>query len=120
LFVLSEGLTLEPLESIVEGPEVAGVNVLEVAGVDAGVFVLSKGLMLEPLVSVVEGSETAGVDVREVAGVLRQESCCGVCLSSSADRRARPFSGISRTILDTQLDNLPNRMGQRSPAGIIL
>jgi hypothetical protein len=32
----------------------------------------------------------------------------------------RPFSGISRTIPDTQLDNLPNHTGQRSPAGIIL
>jgi hypothetical protein len=32
----------------------------------------------------------------------------------------RPFSGISHTIPDTQLDNLPNRTGQRSPAGIIL
>jgi hypothetical protein len=81
LFVLSEGLTLEPLESVVEGPETAGVDVREVAGVHAGVFVLSKGSTLE----LVEGPETAGVDVREVVGVPRQESGCGVCLSSFAD-----------------------------------
>ena len=32
----------------------------------------------------------------------------------------RPFSGISRTIPDTQLDNLPSHTGQRAPAGIVL